>query len=166
MDTVGKRKPCPTKGYFYELWLNDECIARSQTNVETDAARVLLSRGIKAFRIWRRGRASHDYMVDCEKVAGWQLSEEDRDGFRARRYRNPEDRPVASETTQKQQRQPSALSAPRCRVFAGSCFSLLPGKIALASKSLPRLAREAATAALGHARSDGPWLQPLLDARS
>ncbi len=114
-DAKGRRKPCPKDGYFYELWHKGERLARSQTNVETDAARVLLAQGVKAFRVWRPGKASHEYTVDCEKVAGWQLSEEDRDGFRARRYRNPADDLSAGEMpcpAPRQRRERSGVSAP------------------------------------------------------
>lgn len=84
----GSRKKCPTKGYFYEVFFNGECIARSQTNPETDACRELLRRGLKGkARFWRADKSTHDIEMDVERGAAHVLVEEDRGGLRWRRYR-------------------------------------------------------------------------------
>lgn len=91
-DAKGKRKRCPANGYFYEVRYKGGLIARSQTNPQTNACRALLARGIKGkARFWRVDKTSHDIESDIEKAAKFQLSEERRDGFRWRRYRNPVD---------------------------------------------------------------------------
>jgi len=99
-DTDAKRKPCPAKGYFYQAFLNGEPLSRSQTNAETDACRELLRRGMTGkARFWREGKTSPDVEMNIERAAQWQLIEEDRDGLRWRRYRNPADSRAAGETT-------------------------------------------------------------------
>jgi len=55
-------------------------------------ARVLLKRGIRGIvAIFESNTRKPRTLVDVEKAAGWVLSEEDRDGFRLRRWReNPD----------------------------------------------------------------------------
>ena len=84
----GSRKKCPAKGYFYEVFFNGECIARSQTNPETDACRELLQRGLKGkARFWRAGKNTHDLEMDVERGAAHVLIESPKTGLHWRRYR-------------------------------------------------------------------------------
>jgi hypothetical protein len=87
-NAKGKRKRCPRKGFFYEVFLDGERISRSQTNAESDACRVLLKRAMTGkARFWREGKAFQDSERDIERAAKVQLLETERKGFRWRRYR-------------------------------------------------------------------------------
>jgi hypothetical protein len=87
-DTAGTRKACPGGGYFYEVLLNGEPLSRSRSNPETNACRELLRRGMTGkARFWRANRTAPDLVMDIERAAKVQLVEDDKGGFRWRRYR-------------------------------------------------------------------------------
>ena len=113
----GSRKKCPTKGYFYEVYLNGERIARSQTNAETDACRELLRRGLKGkARFWRAGKNTHDLEMDVERGAAHVLIESATTGLHWRPYREfPKVTPWRTHKARKDtlinQRQPTEFRA-------------------------------------------------------
>lgn len=79
-------------GYKFDVHFDEEVIVSRSLDAEHDAARALLKRGISGILTILDGKTHKPRtLIDIVKAARWSLTEESRDGFRLRKWReNPD----------------------------------------------------------------------------
>ena len=81
-------------GYVYSVIYDGKLLVERSRDPECDAARALLAKGITGKLAMCDGNTGVPRtIINIEKAAGLQVTEERRDGLRFRRYVNPDNSP-------------------------------------------------------------------------
>ena len=85
-------------GYVYSVIHNGKPLVKHSRDPECDAARALLAKGITGKLVMCDGKTGVPRtIINIEKAAGLQVTEERRDGLRFRRYVIPDNSPPSPE---------------------------------------------------------------------
>ena len=79
-------------GYRYAVLFSGRLIVENSRDPEHDAARALVAMGVTGKLTLCDGKSGRPRTIipDIEQAAGFSMSEESRDGFRLRRYVDPD----------------------------------------------------------------------------
>ncbi len=85
-------------GYVYSVIYDGKLLVERSRDPECHAARALLAKGITGKLVMWDGKTGVPRtIINIEKAAGLQVTEERRDGLRFRRYVNPDNSPPSPE---------------------------------------------------------------------
>ena len=85
-------------GYLYSVTHEGKLLVDRSRDPECDAAGALLAKGITGTLVMCDGKTGIPRtIINIEKAAGLQVTEERRDGLRFRRYVNPDNSPSSPE---------------------------------------------------------------------